>query len=275
MSFLACLTVGSVSVVNDAANDWTNDLVREVTVQIRPADGINMMQEIEKTLALVQEFSGVGGARALSNEETGDLLQPWLGAGLSLEELPIPRLILVEINEPALFNLAEMKEQVEKDIRAATVDDHRLWTRQLSAMANGVVVGGLVILVLVLFSMVLSVVFATRAAMSGNKDVVEVLHFVGAEDRFIAGEFQRHFLVLGLKGGVIGGAVACLCFFVFGLLGGSDAFGFGGGQLQALIGPFSVGAPGYFGVLAIVFLVAVLTALTSRLAVHSHLAEID
>jgi len=37
--------------------------------------------------------------------------------------------------------------------------------------------------------------------MAGNRDVVEVLHFVGAHDSFIASEFQRHFMWLGLKGG--------------------------------------------------------------------------
>ncbi|MES0869685.1 cell division protein FtsX [Pseudovibrio sp. SCP19] len=275
MSFLACLTVGFVAIVNDAANDWTNDLVREVTVQIRPADGVNMLQEIDRTLALVREFPGVGEARALSDEETKGLLQPWLGAGLELEELPVPRLVLVEINDPELLDLAEMKAQIEQDIRAASVDDHRVWNRQLSAMANTAVLVGFGILVLVLFSMVLSVIFATQAAMSGNKDVVEVLHFVGAEVSFIASEFQRHFLWLGLKGGIIGGTIAAVSFLIIGFFGSSDVTSVSGNQVQALFGSAQVGTIGYLGVVAVVALVAVLTALTSRLAVHRHLANMD
>ena len=51
----------------------------------------------------------------------------------------------------------------------------------------------------------LSVTFATRGAMAANRPIVEVLHFIGANDGFIAGQFQRHFLVLGLEGGLIGG----------------------------------------------------------------------
>ncbi|WP_208976234.1 cell division protein FtsX [Polycladidibacter stylochi] len=275
MSFLACLTVGFVSIVNDAANDWTSDLVREVTIQIRPADGVNMIQEIDRTLALVQEFPGVGGARALSDKETRDLLQPWLGAGLELDDLPVPRLILVEVADPLKLDLQELKKTVEHDIKASSVDDHRLWTRQLSAMASGTVVGGFIILALVLCSMVLSVVFATRAAMSGNKDVVEVLHFVGAEDSFIANEFQRHFLILGLKGGLIGGTFATLCFFAISLFGNSETGSVAASQLQTLFGTISVSAAGYLGILAIIFLVAILTALTSRLAVHAHLANME
>jgi cell division transport system permease protein len=98
-------------------------------------------------------------------------------------------------------------------VTGASVDDHSVWTSRLSAMAGTVVAGGFAIMLLVLGSMVLSVVFATQAAMAGNKDVVSVLHFVGAEDTFIAREFQRHFLVLGLKGGVVGGlaSIVCLC----------------------------------------------------------------
>ncbi len=275
MSFLACLTVGFVTIVNDAANDWTNDLVREVTVQIRPADGVNMLQEIDRTLALVREFPGVGDARALSDEETKGLLQPWLGEGLELEELPVPRLVLVEITDPEMLNLPEMKAQIERDIRAASVDDHRVWNRQLSAMANTAVLVGFGILVLVLFSMVLSVIFATQAAMSGNKDVVEVLHFVGAEVGFIASQFQRHFLWLGLKGGIFGGTMAAVSFLIVGFLSGSDVTSVSGNQVQALFGSAQVSAIGYVGIVAIVALVAVLTALTSRLAVHRHLANMD
>ena len=51
---------------------------------------------------------------------------------------------------------------------------------------------------------VLTVSFATRGAMAANQTTIEVLHFIGATDRYIAEQFQRHFLTLGLKGGVVG-----------------------------------------------------------------------
>ncbi|MDD7909476.1 ABC transporter permease [Pseudovibrio exalbescens] len=275
MSFLACLTVGFVTVVNDAATDWSNDLVRELTIQIRPVDGIDMLQQIDRTVALAQEFPGVGHVRALSDTETQELLQPWLGAGLDLEDLPVPRLIMVKVDQPELLDLGELKRTVEDQIRGSSLDDHRLWTQQLSSMANGAVVIGFGILVLVLASMILSVVFATRAAMSGNKEVVEVLHFVGAEDRFISAEFQRHFLVLGLKGGIVGGAIACLSFLLIEFLGNTSTEFGAAGQAQALLGTISVSLAGYIGVVLVVVLVAILTAVTSRIAVHSHLAGMD
>lgn len=275
MSFLACLTVGGVSIVWDAANDWQNDLVREVTIQIKPAEGVDMLREIDKAIALTQEFSGIDSVRALSDEETKALLQPWLGDGLELESLPVPRLIQITVNDPRALDLGSLRTALDQQITGASLDDHSIWTSRLAAMAGAVVVGGLAVMALVLASMVLSVVFATQSAMAGNKDVVSVLHFVGAEDSFIAREFQRHFLVLGLKGGISGGAIATLCFVLLDIFTRETSGQASSDQLSALFGSVSVSLPGYLGVVAIVFLVAVLTALTSGLAVKAHLAKAD
>ncbi|CTQ57067.1 Cell division protein FtsX [Roseibium album] len=275
MSFLACLTVGGVSVVWDAADAWQNDLVREITIQIRPTEGVEMLREIDKAVALAQEFSGIESVRALSDAETKALLEPWLGEGLQLDGLPVPRLIQITVNDPTLLNLSQLKSMVSQKIVGASVDDHSVWTSRLAAMAGAVVVGGFAIMVLVLSSMVLSVVFATQSAMAGNKDVVSVLHLVGAEDSFIAREFQRHFLVLGLKGGVSGGVAAILCFILLDMLTRQGSGQAGSDQLSALFGTVSVSLPGYFGVFGVIFLVAILTAITSGLAVKAHLAKVD
>ena len=94
----------------------------------------------------------------------------------------------------------------------ATLDDHRSWIERMRTMAETAVIAGLAVLGLVVAVTVLSVTFATRGAMAANRPIVEVLHYVGATDAFIAGQFQRHFLLLGLKGGLIGGGVAIVLF---------------------------------------------------------------
>nr|WP_149893428.1 ABC transporter permease [Roseibium aestuarii] len=275
MSFLACLTVGAVTVVHDAADDWQNDLVREITIQIRPVEGVETLREIDKAIALTLEFPGIGSVHALSDEETRSLLQPWLGEGLDLAALPVPRLIQVVVDDPRALDLAQLKQSLTTQVTGASLDDHSIWTSRLSAMAGAAVIGGLGIMSLMLGSMVLSVVFATQAAMAGNKDVVSVLHFVGAEDGFIAREFQRHFLLLGLKGGIFGGVFASITFFALDLFTRDATGGAGSDQLSALFGSVSVSLPGYLGVIGVVFLVAVLTAVTSGLAVKAHLRRVD
>jgi len=275
MTFLASLTVGAVAVIDDAARAWASDIGREVTIEIRPIEGVDTAAEVRRAVALAQEFSGVGAVRALSDTETRRLLEPWLGSGVDLDALPVPRLVVVEVDDPAAVDLSAMREEIDGAVRGASLDDHVAWIDRLRAMAEAMVIGGGGILALVLVALVLSIVFATRAAMAGNSDVIGVLHFVGAEPGFIAREFQRHFLMLGVRGGLIGGGLALLCFVVVALLTRGSAGLPGADQLSAFVGGVAVGPAGYAGVVVLIFCVAILTAATSRWAVHRALNEIE
>lgn len=274
MTFLAGLTITGVSMVRDAAEVWESDIGREVTVEVRPMDGTDIANEVAKAVALAQEFPGVAGARGLSDDETRRLLEPWLGTGVNLDELPVPRLVVVTIADAKAFDVRALSASITKEIRGGSVDDHALWVDRLSAMANSVVFGGLGVLALMLAAMALSVVFATRAAMAGNRDVVEVLHFCGAEDRFIAREFQRHFLLLGIKGGAIGGVLALLSVSLVGVWVKSSAGRPGADQIDALVGGFEIGWMPYLWIPVLIVAVALLTAATSRFAVRRSLAAL-
>ncbi len=104
----------------------------------------------------------------------------------------------------------------------------------MRTMAETAVAVGIAILALVIAVTVLSVTFATRGAMATNRPIVEVLHYVGATDSFIAGQFQRHFLILGFKGGAIGGGGAIA---LFGILGAANAWLVGNARRRRGGGP--------------------------------------
>ncbi len=274
MSYLACLTVAGVGVVETAARDWSRDLNREVTIQIRPVDGVDMGTALDKAVSLAEATPGVGTARVLSADETRALLQPWLGTGLDLDSLPVPRLIAVDVRDPATADLAGLAAALGREVKGASLDDHSAWSAHMAAMAASAVAGGFAILVLMITAMVLCVVFATRAAMAANREVVSVLHFVGAENRFIAREFQHHFWMLGLKGGLAGGVLAIATFLALSLANRETASP-GTDQAHALFGSFAIGWPGYAATLAITALAALLAAWTSRFAVHSYLKRLS
>src|SRR5512134_2326609 len=78
MTFVAALIVGAVGIVRDAATHWRTDIVREVTIQIRPLQGKDLGAEIGKAVEIARRTSGIADARSLTREETGRLLEPWL-----------------------------------------------------------------------------------------------------------------------------------------------------------------------------------------------------
>jgi cell division transport system permease protein len=142
-------------------------------------------------------------------------------------------------------------------------------------MARTTVTIGIGVLVLMLCATLFTVVFATRGAMAGNGHIIEVLHFVGAEARFIASQFRRHFLVTGMKGAAAGGLLAAIIFLGFSWWSSRNLATPEGDQAAALFGNFAIGAAGYAGVLLIVVAVAVLTAATSHITVVSFLSDLD
>ncbi|HEY1363473.1 MAG TPA: ABC transporter permease [Xanthobacteraceae bacterium] len=264
MTFLASLTTGAVTLVWTAAGEWRAEVAREVTIQIRPVAGRDIEADIVKAAAMARNFPGVAEVRPYSREEAMRLLEPWLGAGAGLDELPVPRIIVVKLAPAASADFGRLRRALVEQIPAATLDDHRGFLERMRAVAGAAIAGGLGVLLLVLTATVLSVSFATRAAMATNRPVIEVLHLIGAKDKFIAGHFQRHFLRLGFKGGLIGGASALALFALAELARGHLTGSAEGEQFAALFGSFSIGALGYAAVLAQVALIALVTAATSR-----------
>jgi len=275
MTFLAALTSGAVVLVMAAASEWQSEVAREVTIQVRPVPDRDIEAEVAKAADIARAVPGIADIRPYTREESARLLEPWLGTGLAIDDLPVPRIIVVKIATDQKPDLASLRQTLSESVPGATVDDHRGWIDRMRTMAGTAIVGGLAILVLVLSATVLSVTFATRGAMATNRPIVEVLHFFGARDSYIAGQFQRHFLVLGLKGGAIGGGAAIILFTLAGLL---DDFFLGSAtadQMTALFGSFSIGPLGYAAVIGQIALVAGVTAWTSRQVVKRTLADVE
>lgn len=275
MTFLGSLTVGSVDLVRTAAADWTSSIIREATIQVRPTAGRDLAADVSRATEIAVRFPGVADVSPYTAEETRRMLEPWLGAGLGAEDLPIPRLIVVKLADDRRTDMDAFRRALVAEVPTASLDDHRQWFDRLRAMARAVIVVGLVIVALMIAATGLSVIFATRAAVETNRPVVEVLHFVGARDAFIAGEFQRHFLWLALKGAAAGGVLALAAILLSGLVAARWRATAGGDQIEALFGSFSLGATGYAGIAVLVVLVTAVAALTCRWTVMRTLGAID
>jgi cell division transport system permease protein len=275
MTFLAALTSGAAMVIVSAASDWQSEVAREVTIQVRPAAARDVEADLRKAAEIARNSAGVAGVHVYSKDESSRLVEPWLGAGLALDDLPIPRLIVLKLTAGARPDFAALRRTLAAQVPTASLDDHRRWIDRMRTMAGTALAGGIAILALVLAATVLSVTFATRGAMATNRPIVEVLHYVGATDSFIAGQFQRHFLVLGFKGGAIGGGAALI---LFALAEAADSWlsgTAGGDQVAALFGNLSIGVTGYLAILLQIVLMAIVTALASRHTVNSTLEAID
>jgi cell division transport system permease protein len=272
MTFLSGMTLGGVVLVQKSAIAWSSEVGREVTIQIRPVEGEVMDSNIRTAIALAEATPGVSDAHALSLADSEKLLEPWLGTGLDLSQLEIPRLIVVELGDPGHADIGGLEANL-KTINGASLETHAAWRQQLNTMAGTLVLSGVLVLALIVLATVLAVVFATRGTMATNREIVDVLHFIGASNNFIAGEFQGRFLSLGFRGGVVGGLGAIAFFFLVAGAAGSIVPDQASAQLGFLFGRFALGLDGIAGIAAVVPVIAALTAITSRFTVRRFLTQ--
>jgi len=268
------LAACSSMLVRASAAEWQSEVAREVTIQVRPVQGRELEAEVARAAEIARGTGGIVDVRVFSKDESARLIEPWLGSGLALNDLPVPRMIVVKLQDGSV-DLSALRKTLADRVAGASLDDHRGWIERMQTMAQTTIAGGIGILLLMLTATVMSVIFATRGAMATNRPIVEVLHFIGAKSGFIAKQFQRHFLMLGLEGGLIGGGAAMLLFGVAGFATNMSVGTASGDQVATLFGNFALGWDGYLAILTQILLVAVVTALASRQTVNRTLETVD
>ncbi|MBX3507302.1 MAG: ABC transporter permease [Parvibaculum sp.] len=263
MCFLASLALGAALSVSGKAREWSSEISGSLTVELRASRDMVAEDQIGAVMAVLAATPGIISATPLRREETAALLEPWLGQGLVTGDLPLPSLIDIRIDNENPPDLSQLAIDIAAATPGASLDTHRQWRGELVRAARSATWLAFGILAVVAGTTIAIVVFATRAGLSSNRDVVEVLHLIGAQDRFIASEVQRHFLHLGFRGGLIGTAAGAITFFLLGLAGGSgDMF---------LVAASGLPLEYYPVLLAVPFAAAFVTLMTARLTVLSSL----
>lgn len=214
MVFLACLALASVFVVERAAERWDRGLKGQLTVQIpAPEDAAERDRRLQAVTAVLQATPGVRGFSVLTPAEVARLVEPWLGGAAGLEGLPLPDLIAVTLDPAQPPDLGTLQQALEAAAPGTRADDHQRWLANLLGLAASVQLGALIVVGLVGFAAVVTVVFVTRTGLEIHRQVIELLHLMGAQDRYIAREFQGHALKLGLRGGLFGFLLAAAALY--------------------------------------------------------------
>lgn len=248
--FLATLALAVGMILASASDVWRENLSGTLTVQVPPVPGEpDAEARVSATLVLLRETPGVLSAERLSDAHIAELLEPWLGRQAPGLDLPMPALIDVEVEEGAGIDVEALSTRLGEVAPGTAVDDHAVWLRRLAQfgrVAEAVAFGTIVV---ILISAVSTVVFTTRTGLAIHREVIELLHLIGAQDSYVARQFQAHALRLSTLGAAAGFAGGAAAVYVLQLYGGR----IGGGLLP----DFSLSVV-QWGILAALPVVAIL-----------------
>jgi cell division transport system permease protein len=244
LTFLAGLAAAGAELVAASSREWQGAIAREATIQLRGQSGRDIELDLARAAEIARKVPGIADARPLGRAEAEALLEPWLGRGLDLSSLPVPRLVVLRLAEEPRPDLGTLRRRLAAELPGASLDDHGAWRARLSGVATTLLGVATVLVFLVVAASALAVAFATRGAMAGSRESVDVLQLVGADDRFIVREFAARFLKLSLVAAAVGALAAALSVFVLAHLLGPGT-GSSGGRDPALLDAAAVGLRGY------------------------------
>lgn len=205
LCFLAALAALTTRGTYKAAEAWGAQIEGDLTVIMRDTDRGTAQEAANR----VSNFANVFEARLLSPAEVEELLEPSLGPGGLPEGLPVPILMVVQA-DTAVGDPTEAIEGVLDDLLIdGDVAGNAGYADNVRGALSVLRLVALSIVALLSATAVAVIAFATHAALLARRDIVDVLHLSGAEDRFIAGLFERRFWILALQAGM-GGAIAAL-----------------------------------------------------------------
>jgi cell division transport system permease protein len=222
LCFFACLTALAALAGDRAARGWAVQLEGSATVIVRPVGGESPDAAAARAAETLAGVRGVSEAAALERQKTLDLLEPWLGKDALPDDLPVPRLVTVELDKAAPASAADLDKALKAQNVDATVDDHSLWIKDIVRAGLWARAAALGVFALTAAAAAAVIAFAARAGLAARHEIVEVLHVSGAEDRFIAGLVQRRFAAMAAGAGLVAAVLAALIGAAARLIGGGE-----------------------------------------------------
>ena len=269
MAFLSSLTAGGVYMVFNAANVWTNKISAEITVQIQQRAGEAGEQKTAEITKFLTDQNGIKRVTPYTREQSLKLVEPWIGKSEILKSFAIPRLVAVEIDRDNPPEIATLKSVLEAKYPGAMLDDHGLWRHEIRRLTRLLEFAGIGMLLLMATATAAVIVAAATSALASNREIVSVLNFVGAEERFIARQFESHFLKVGIKAGIAGSGLAAIVFLcVPYLTEGVSSSATSQAEIRRFIGAGTLDPGGYTVLLFVVVAVAGICKMTSRYGVR-------
>jgi cell division transport system permease protein len=208
--FLACLTCVGALAADRAAKGWSGQLQGSATVVVRPRGIESADTAAARAAEALSGVKGVVEARAMEKDKAEALLEPWLGKEALLDDLPVPRLVTVELDDAAAPNTTALEASLQAAGVDATVDDHRLWIADIERSAAIARWAALGVFVLIALATAAVIGFATRAGLAAHYATIEVLHLYGARPMFISQLFQRRFAGVAALAGLLGAGGAAI-----------------------------------------------------------------
>ena len=223
MSLLAMLALATSFTLSEITDRWSSGLKNKASIEI-PAEDSNgailSKEKIQSLTAKVETFlqthPGVATIDIMQDKQIGALIAPWLGEDLALDNIPLPGIISVSFKNDIEFDMTAIAARLEGIAPQIRLDTHASWLRDVLRFTGALNFAAILITMVIGVTTIVAVAGAVRSRMAIYHSELELLHLMGAGDRYISRQLQRHTLFLALQGALVGAATGGIMLFIIG-----------------------------------------------------------
>jgi cell division transport system permease protein len=226
---------GGLALRNLAVNARA-DLAAAVTVQVIEPNPDLRAERGAETVRVLQGIDLVRTVRLVPESELAALLEPWLGAGATSGDVPIPVLVDVELTRNAApAEIAAIETALAAAVPGARVDAQSDWLQPVYRALSALQWLALGLIALVALATAAAVWLASRNALAQHRETVEIIHLLGGTDSQITRIFLGTVLREAAFGAAIGTVLGLAAVWLLGQqFAALDSGMAGGGALVAL-----------------------------------------
>ena len=216
IALVVVAAAGGLSLRNLAQNARA-DLSGAVTVQIVEANAVDRNAQAQAVADTLTGNSMVKSVRVVPEAELTELLEPWLGASASSDDVPMPALIDVELTGRAsAAQIGELQSVIAQAAPDARIDAQSDWLEPVYDALSALQYLALGLIALVAFATAAAVWMAARSALANHGETVEIIHLLGGTDAQITSVFQRSVIRDATFGGLVGLALGTIAVWLLG-----------------------------------------------------------
>jgi len=206
---------------------WSKGLESKATIEISAQDqnGAPLTQEdIDTQTTAAKEFltdnPAIEESIVMDKADIIQLVSPWLGDNVGLENVPLPGIISVKFNDQTIFDMDELRSNLTNIAPQARLDTHEGWLNDVLSFTGAIKMAAVIMTLIITITTIVAVGGAIQSRMAVYREELELLHLMGASDGYISRQLQRYAFLTILKGALIGMVAGWILLFIIGLMAG-------------------------------------------------------
>jgi len=216
MVALATFLLSLVISLSQWAGEHRQDYAGTLSIII-PGTLEKLDDKTAKVIALVSRQKGITGVTPLGEAQLRELLVPWIGNGDALLDMPLPVVLDVSLQlGPDKPDIAHLKRELSNIEPTIELDERNSWADIFASFIRILQWLAVTLAGTILGAMALMIIFSARASLYMHGRTVNLLHAMGAEDTYIARQFQIEHFKIGLSAASIGVACAAAGYYALG-----------------------------------------------------------